>query len=287
MAGRTYGEIPGYPVGSAFVNRTELAMSKVHRSNQGGICGGQDGTESIVVSGGYVDDEDYGTEIVYTGQGGNDPATRRQIADQVLTLGNAGLARSQLEGYPVRVVRGSGGDPTWSPVAGFRYDGLFHVVDHWHEIGKDKFRIWRFRLAALERVDALPAYLSLAGPATRIPSLVQRIVRSTAVALGVKQLHDYCCQVCDIRLTTDAGPYVEAAHIRPLGRPHDGPDVATNLLALCPNHHVLFDAGAFYIADDYTIYATATGEILGRLRIARQHLIGREYLAYHRETHGT
>nr|WP_307962159.1 YDG/SRA domain-containing protein [Salinispora arenicola] len=64
----------------------------------------------MVVSGGYVDDEDYGTEIVYTGQGGNDPTTKRQIADQQLTRGNLGLARSQIDGNPVRVVRGAGGD---------------------------------------------------------------------------------------------------------------------------------------------------------------------------------
>ncbi|GAB3333735.1 YDG/SRA domain-containing protein [Micromonospora halotolerans] len=69
-----------------------MAASKVHRPLQGGICGGKDGAESIVVSGGYVDDEDYGDEIVYTGQGGNDPSTKRQVAHQELTLGNAGLA---------------------------------------------------------------------------------------------------------------------------------------------------------------------------------------------------
>lgn len=77
-------------------------IAGVHRPGQAGICGGKDGAESIVVSGGYVDDEDYGDEIIYTDHGGNDPTTKRQNADQHLTRGNAGLARSQLEGYPVR-----------------------------------------------------------------------------------------------------------------------------------------------------------------------------------------
>ncbi|WP_255421255.1 YDG/SRA domain-containing protein [Micromonospora sp. BL4] len=36
--------------------------------------------------------------MVYTGQGGNDPRTKRQIADQQLTCGNLGLARSQIDG---------------------------------------------------------------------------------------------------------------------------------------------------------------------------------------------
>jgi putative restriction endonuclease len=34
-----------------------------------------------VLSGGYVDDNDEGDVIIYTGQGGRDPATGRQIKD--------------------------------------------------------------------------------------------------------------------------------------------------------------------------------------------------------------
>src|SRR4051794_20155806 len=120
MAERTYGEIVGYPPGSAFANRQQLAASRVHRPTQGGICGGRDGAESIVVSGGYPDDEDHGDELVYTGQGGQDPNTGRQIADQELILGNAGLALSSVEGHPVRVVRGFRGDPDHSPASGLR-----------------------------------------------------------------------------------------------------------------------------------------------------------------------
>ncbi|SIN35569.1 YDG/SRA domain-containing protein [Micromonospora cremea] len=156
MVDRTYGDIPGFPVGTEFVNRTALAASQVHRPRQGGICGGVDGAESIVVSGGYIDDEDYGDQLVYTGQGGNDPATKRQIADQEMTRGNAGLARSQLEGRPVRVIRGAGGDSKYSPASGLRYDGLYRVVEHWPETGRDGYRIWRFRLVALDSADLPP-----------------------------------------------------------------------------------------------------------------------------------
>jgi len=63
-------------------------------------------------------------------------------------VGNAGLARSQLERYPVRVVAGRAVIQvvTTNRVS---YDGLFQVVDYWSESGKDGFRIWRFRLMAL------------------------------------------------------------------------------------------------------------------------------------------
>jgi putative restriction endonuclease len=68
---------------------------------------------------------------LYTGAGGNDPVTGKQIADQTLYQpGNAGLVTSQNRGLPVRVVRGAKGDPAYSPASGYRYDGLYRVADH-------------------------------------------------------------------------------------------------------------------------------------------------------------
>src|SRR4051794_20635730 len=113
-----------------------------------GISGTRaEGADSIVVNGGYEDDADFGDEIMYTGAGGNDPATGKQIADQTLDLpGNAGLVTSRNRGLPVRVVRGWRGDKTYSPAVGYRYDGLYRVADHWSETGKSGFRVWRFQL---------------------------------------------------------------------------------------------------------------------------------------------
>jgi hypothetical protein len=58
------------------------------------------------LSGGYEDDEDHGDVIVYTGYGGRDPATGKQISDQPFSLWNRALAYSSLNGLPVRVIRG-------------------------------------------------------------------------------------------------------------------------------------------------------------------------------------
>ena len=53
------------------------------------------------------------------------------------------------------------------------------------------------------------------------------------------------CQICGMTLTIkDGKPYAEAHHIKPLGNPHNGPDVRGNILCVCPNHHVLLDYGA-------------------------------------------
>jgi putative restriction endonuclease len=74
MPGPVFGHIPGYPVGSWFENRAELADARVHRHRQAGISGSSSqGADSIVLSGGYEDDEDHGDVIVYTGYGGGTP----------------------------------------------------------------------------------------------------------------------------------------------------------------------------------------------------------------------
>ena len=74
--------------------------------------------------------------------------------------------------------------------------------------------------------------------------------------------------------------YSEAAHIQPLGGEHHGPDVTENVLCLCPNHHVLFDRGAFSVKADLTIFGVA------ELRMVPDHKIGVEYLAHHRQRFG-
>src|SRR3954470_11214782 len=108
---RTFGDIPGQPEGSRYASRQEAHEAGVHRPIQAGISGAAaEGADSIVVSGGYEDDQDYGDTIVYTGHGGNDPNSGAQIADQTLDRGNAALALNHQQGLPVRVIRGANGD---------------------------------------------------------------------------------------------------------------------------------------------------------------------------------
>ena len=155
-----FGLVPGLPVGSFFRNRQELRDGGVHRPLQAGIDGNKDGAYSVVVGGGYIDDHDGGNYIVYTGHGGNDPATKRQIKDQEWTRGNAALRLNQQLGLPVRVARGHKGEPAFSPASGYRYDGIFQVEQSWDETGVDGFKICRFRLVAFE--DVSPAHTPLA-----------------------------------------------------------------------------------------------------------------------------
>lgn len=283
MAKRVFGHITGYPEGSIFENREDLSESGVHVPRQAGISGSQtEGAESIVLSGGYEDDTDYGDTIIYTGHGGRDAITGKQIHDQPFTRGNRALALSKLNGLPVRFIRGSNHASPYSPRFGYSYDGLYAVEDFWHEVGKSGFRVWRFHLVKIP--DKTVSDQSVAEePARYVVSerrdmRVSRIIRDTAQSKKIKALYNHKCQMCGTRLECPAGPYSEAAHIRPLGTPHNGPDTEDNLLCLCPNHHVLFDNGAITIAKDLSLIGGP-----GKLTLHRDHAISEEYLTYHRE----
>src|SRR3954451_14498504 len=208
---RVFGDIPGNPPGSTFPDRATLSGSGVHRPPQAGTSGSvREGADSIVVSGGYEDDEDYGDVIVYTGAGGRDPATGRQIKDQELTGQNYALALSGTDGLPVRVVRGRGGDPAYSPATGYRYDGLYRIDDFWEETGKSGFEVIRFRLVKMHAEPAplvTPPASTPPGPAPRVDVRTQQIVRNAAVTHRVKELHRHRCQVCGVQIQTATGPY--------------------------------------------------------------------------------
>ncbi|MEK2471690.1 HNH endonuclease [Streptomyces noursei] len=106
--------------------------------------------------------------------------------------------------------------------------------------------------------------------------------RDRRLAQDIKVLHRHQCQVCGIRLETLLSHYSEAAHIRGLGSPHDGPDELANLLCLCPNHHIQFDRLAIYIDENWQIRRTRDNEVLGELIRNPEHAIDADYLAYHR-----
>ncbi len=283
MSKRHFGAVDGVAVGRLFASRHELSLAGVHRPTQAGISGsGKEAADSIVLSGGYEDDEDFGDVIVYTGHGGRDLVTNEQTSDQRLQRGNLALARNKLLGLPVRVIRGAKHDSPHSPPHGYRYDGLFYVEAFWRERGRSGHVIWRYRLVAEHLFLQAGLAIAEAGEGyetvPRVTSTIVRVVRDTALSRDLKALYNYHCQVCGVRLEGSAGPYAEAAHIRPLGAPHNGPDTFDNLLCLCPNHHVLFDYGAFAIADDFRLLG-----LEGALHLHPTHRLSQAHLRYHRQ----
>ncbi|KAL8486721.1 hypothetical protein ACS0TY_023425 [Phlomoides rotata] len=153
---RIVGEIPGISIGDVFFTRMELCMVGLHGHPQAGIdyvpasqsSNGEPIATSIIVSGGYEDDEDEGDMIVYTGHGGQDKHNK-QVVHQKLESGNLALERSMNYGVEVRVIRGVryGGSSVGKI---YVYDGLYRIIETWFDIGRSGFGVYKFRLIRIE-----------------------------------------------------------------------------------------------------------------------------------------
>ncbi|TVU04460.1 hypothetical protein EJB05_47570, partial [Eragrostis curvula] len=159
---RIVGHIPGVLVGDAFFYRAELCVVGLHTAPQAGIgyipasivSEGRPVATSIVSSGGYLDDEDTGDVLVYTGSGGRQRNRLDHHADQTLERGNLALHNSYLYGVEVRVIRGH----TWEAVPNrkvYVYDGLYRVVSSTFGPGKSGRDVCKFKLVRLPDQDDL------------------------------------------------------------------------------------------------------------------------------------
>lgn len=125
--------------------------------------------------------------------------------------------------------------------------------------------IWGLR----EKQILTPHADDIHNPPDRILTDVYRILRDTALARSLKQLYKDECQICGITIHLPGGTrYSEAHHIKALGAPHNGPDIAENIMVLCPNHHAMLDFHAMSI-----VYST--------LRIHKSHKIDLAFINYH------
>ncbi|MQM01774.1 hypothetical protein Taro_034532 [Colocasia esculenta] len=154
---RIIGSIPGVSVGDIFFFRMELCVIGLHGQVQAGIDhvpasgtpNGEPIATSIIVSGGYEDDEDRGDTIIYTGHGGRGVNIRRQCVDQKLMGGNLALERSMTYGIEVRVIRGLKSDRSPNGKV-YVYDGLYKIVKCWLDVGKSGFGVYKYKLLRME-----------------------------------------------------------------------------------------------------------------------------------------
>lgn len=153
-----------------------------------------------------------------------------------------------------------------------------HSSDSKNFRGKDLFfsakgvgsGIWGLRSAAEHTPEAvdldLPPGMEEPG---RVQQKIYRILRDTELARQIKLLHKHTCQICGCSIDLPTGErYSEAHHIKPLGSPHFGPDVAENIIVLCPNHHVMLDYGVIPLEPT-------------QIRNHPNHAISAQFIAYH------
>ncbi|KAK6929698.1 SRA-YDG [Dillenia turbinata] len=153
---RIVGTIPGVYIGDLFFFRMELCVVGLHGQVQAGIdyvpasqsSNGEPIATSVIVSGGYEDDEDTGDVIIYTGHGGQDKFGK-QSAHQNLEGGNLALERSMHYGIEVRVIRGIKYEGGASGKV-YVYDGIYKILDTWFDVGKSGYGVYKFKLVRME-----------------------------------------------------------------------------------------------------------------------------------------
>ncbi len=221
-----FGHIDGISVGQIFDSRKEVASAGLHAPLMSGIWGTQEGAYSIVLSGGYEDDIDDLNYILYTGQGGKNLPGGKQVENQEFTKGNRGLQLSCQYKLPVRVIRGH--QIANGPDSGYRYDGLYYVQNYERVLGKRGFFICRFHLVSENSINQLENILrphlksSYVRP-NRVQTTTNRLQRNVKLSERVKEIYSFRCQVCDVLLSSPNGPIAISAHVKGLGRPHNGP----------------------------------------------------------------
>lgn len=78
----------------------------------------------------------------------------------------------------------------------------------------------------------------------RILTELSLLKRDKKAVSEIKSLYNYTCQICENKLPiSNVDNYCEVHHIQPVGMLHNGPDLKSNMICVCPNHHVQLDYG--------------------------------------------
>lgn len=129
--------------------------------------------------------------------------------------------------------------------------------------------VWGLRALVINT----PIALDKAEPPDRLRTITYRILRDTTLARQIKRLHKDRCQLCGSVTELQLGQtYSEAHHLQPLGQPHSGPDIAGNIVVLCPTCHVRCDYFAFPLA--ISLLTTVVG-----------HSVEERFITYHNRLH--
>ncbi|NQV84303.1 MAG: HNH endonuclease [Rhodospirillales bacterium] len=129
-----------------------------------------------------------------------------------------------------------------------------------------------------------------------IEQITKRPFRDVAFKHNIRRAYDSTCAITGLKLINGGGRCeIEAAHIRPVGDGHNGPDSIRNGLALSRTFHWMFDRGLISLSNDHKIL-TAENLIPDQVQgmLPRDHKIQipndpalqphPQYLEYHRDT---
>ncbi|XP_068305175.1 E3 ubiquitin-protein ligase ORTHRUS 2-like [Pyrus communis] len=126
--------------GECWKDRLECRQWGAHFPHVAGIVGQSNhGAQSVVLSRGYLHDEDHGEWFIYTRRdlSGNRRTNKKQSFDQTFDKYNKALRLSCLEGYPVGVVRSHKEKRSLyaSTEKVVRYDECYKIEKCWRKAG--------------------------------------------------------------------------------------------------------------------------------------------------------
>ncbi|GBM51281.1 E3 ubiquitin-protein ligase UHRF1 [Araneus ventricosus] len=144
-----FGAIPGVPVGTIFSTRMEASLAGIHRDKLSVIHGNQwGGCYSLILSGASLSVEDLGESFICTEEDGRN----RRGKNSKMQLSKA-LSKNMKNNHPVRVLRGpylkSKFAAKWG--RGYRYDGLYKVVEY-----SSQSKVYRFRFERIKDQEPAP-----------------------------------------------------------------------------------------------------------------------------------
>ncbi|XP_012267097.2 uncharacterized protein LOC105692215 [Athalia rosae] len=153
-----YGPIPGFPSGSWWGIRMDCSRDRIHDPFSANVQCGPVGAVSICTSR-TLEDVDLGDAFTFTGkpcaEENRHPA--HVVGDGNQNQENECLILSYKNKVPVRVIRSCNLSNVYSPKTGYRYDGLYLVVDYWIGISPDnKTRCYKFAFRRLKYQDPPP-----------------------------------------------------------------------------------------------------------------------------------
>lgn len=167
---------------------------------------------------------------------------------------------------------------------------LAHVSDELFEILKDFLNLPLYldnleenessRIGDEEASSTRDEY----GQPSRVSSTVNRIIRDTKIVKELKSEYDHECQICGKQIKLPSGKkYSEGHHLKKLGGIHQGPDIKSNIIILCPNHHTEFDYGIIAISPDsgLIVHIDEKNEFNGRALAYNRADLNPNYLKYH------
>ena len=116
-------------------------------------------------------------------------------------------------------------------------------------------------------------------PPGRTLTIISRVRRDNARSYQLKNDYKNRCQICGKTIQLAGVLYSEVHHLKPLGK-HNGKDSKSNMIVVCPNHHVQLDYGAIAINPSTFKVITFEGDEIESLFILENHTIDKEFLEY-------